>query len=71
MIPVKQNKFGRYVSAVVSLTFDVYLEDNDQRDEIPEEYAKELTQGQLDIYAGSNDGSELLMNISNNKISFE
>lgn len=68
MAKVKVRTFGEghfkfsAVVGVITLKIHGELEEGDMRTEIPEEEAKQLLSRQLDSYAGSNDGSELLAN---------
>lgn len=80
MVEVKSDRWGdKYVDSVVCIPIRAYLYGNDQFIEkdgkeskyIDIDQAKELVSEQLERLSGSNDGSELLMNISSEQISFK
>lgn len=63
MVEVKRNKYGeKYIEGVVTLHINSYLKKDDSRTEMPDEDAIMLLKKELDLLAGSNDGSELLAN---------
>ena len=71
MIVANSGKWGKYIEATICIKVKRYLGDQDNRTEISLEEAKGLIMRELDSLASSNDGSELLANISEDQINFE
>lgn len=62
MAKVIKTENGRVIRGRIILNIDVELEDGDDREDIPDNEAKELLMQRQDELSGSNDGSELLAN---------
>lgn len=74
MAKIFTNKHGsKYITASITIELNCYSHKfkYEQRDSIPDEEALKMIQEELDELAGSNDGSELLANISSNDITFK
>jgi hypothetical protein len=72
MIPVVKMKWGsKAVSATITLSINGYLEEGDDRTEITYQEALDLVRQNLESLAGSNDGSEMLLNVNDDEIRFK
>jgi hypothetical protein len=69
MAKIFTDEFGQYIKAKVVLELDVYIDDDFL--EVNRKTAVQLTQDKLFRLAESNDGSELLSNISDSAITVE
>jgi hypothetical protein len=68
MVPVTPGRYGRQFKATITFELNGYLSEDDDRDGISLKEAKNLILTQLEELSGSNDGGELLANISENQI---
>jgi len=71
MIPVEMKWGSKAVSATITLSINGYLEEGDDRTEITYQEALDLVRQNLESLAGSNDGSEMLLNVNDDKIRFK
>ena len=59
------------VNATITIPISGFLDDDDDRTEIPYAEAIELIRQSLESFAGSNDGSELFLNVNDDEITFK
>ena len=68
---VPWNKKRMSVNATITIPIQGYLDDGDDRTEIPYAEAMDLIRQSLENFAGSNDGSELFLNVNDDEITFK
>jgi len=69
-IEIKKDKYDQdYIEATITFKRKIYI--GTGITEVSEEIAKGLTLRELDYLADSNDGSEVLLNIKSEQITFE